>query len=93
MRFKLDENLPAEIRDDLRAMDHDAELVSDEGLTGSLDEVPLEYVRREKRTFLALDIGIADVRSYPPDRHHGIIVFGPTSDTEGRGGALTCTSP
>ena len=89
MRFKLDENLPVEIRDDLRAMGHDAELVSDEGLTGSPDEVLLEYVRREKRTFLALDIGIADVRSYPPDRYHGIIIFRPTSDTGGRGGGLT----
>ena len=84
MKFKIDENLPAEIRDDLRAMGHDAELVSDEGLTGSPDEVLLEYVRREKRTFLTLDIGIADVRAYPPDRYHGIIVFRPTASGRGR---------
>ena len=57
MKFKIDENLPAEIRDDLRATGHDAELVSDEGLTGSPDEVLLEHVRREKRTILTLEIG------------------------------------
>ena len=57
MKFKIDENLPAEIRDDLRAMGHDAELVSDEGLTGSPDKVLLEHVRREKRAVLTLEIG------------------------------------
>ena len=51
MKFKVDENLPAEIRDDLRDMGHDADLVSDEGLTGAPDEVLLEHVRREKRIF------------------------------------------
>ena len=56
-------------------MGHDAELVSDEGLTSSPDEVFLEYVRHKKRTSLASDTGIVDVRAYPPDRYHGIIVF------------------
>ena len=84
MKFKIDENLPAEIRDDLRAMGHDAELVPDEGLTGSPDDVLLEYARREERTFLTLDTGIADIRSYPPDRYHGIIVFRPTASGRGR---------
>ena len=49
MKFKVDENLPAEIRDDLRDMGHDADLVSDEGLTGAPDDVLLEHVRCEKR--------------------------------------------
>lgn len=79
MKFKIDENLPAEIRDDLRAMGHDAELVSDEGLTGSPDEVLLEHMRREKRAVPTLDTGIADVRAHPPDRYHGIIVFLPAA--------------
>lgn len=89
MNFKIDDNLPAEIRDDLRAVAHDPEPVSDEGLTGSPDEVLLGYFRREKRKFLALDTGIAEARSYPPDHCHGFIVFRPTSDTGGRGGGLT----
>lgn len=84
MKFKIDENLPAEIRDDLRAMGHEAELVSDEGPAGSPDEVLLEHVRREKRAVLALDTGIADVRAYPPNRYHGIIVFRPTAAGRGR---------
>ena len=86
MKFKVDENLPAEIRDDLRDIGHDADLVSDEGLTGAPDEVLLEHVRREKRILLTLDKGIADVRSYPPNHYHGVVVFRPA--TSGRGTVL-----
>ena len=87
MKFKIDEKLPAEIRDDLRAMGHDADLVSDEGLTGSPDEDLLEHVRREKRISLTPDKGIADVRAYPPTHYHGVVVFRPA--TSGRGTVLT----
>ena len=83
MKFKVDENLPADVRDDLRDMGHDAELVSDEGLTGSPDEVLLEHIRREKRTLLTPDKGIADVRSYPPSHYHGIVVFRPATSGQG----------
>ena len=37
MRIKLDENLPAELVDDLAAMGHDADTVASEGLTGFAD--------------------------------------------------------
>jgi predicted nuclease of predicted toxin-antitoxin system len=42
VRFKLDENLPVELLDDLRAAGHDAEALRDEGLIGALDDVVLE---------------------------------------------------
>ena len=35
MKFKIDENLPAEICADLHGLGHDAETVPDEGLSGS----------------------------------------------------------
>jgi predicted nuclease of predicted toxin-antitoxin system len=41
MKFKVDENLPAELLDDLRIVGHEAETVSDEGLTGVPDAVSL----------------------------------------------------
>ena len=87
MKFKVDENLPAEVRDDLRDIGHDTDLVSDEGLTGAPDEVLLEHVRREKRILLTLDKGIADVRSYPPSHYHGVVVFRPAAS--GRGTVLS----
>jgi predicted nuclease of predicted toxin-antitoxin system len=44
MKFKVDENLPAELLDDLRVAGHEAETTSDEGLTGAPDAVILENV-------------------------------------------------
>ncbi len=87
MRFKLDENLPAELLDDLRTAGHEADGLRDEGLTGAQDEMVLELVRREGRVLLTLDKGIADVRAYPPERHAGIVLFRPPS--AGRGATLS----
>ena len=39
MKFKLDENLPAELLADLRAAGHAAESVPDEGITGATDSI------------------------------------------------------
>ncbi len=47
MKFKIDENLPAEIAVDLRAAGHQADTVSDEGLTGAVDPAILA---REPKT-------------------------------------------
>lgn len=86
MRFKLDENLPVELLDDLRAAGHDADGLRDEGLIGAPDDVVLDLVRRENRVLLTLDKGIADVRAYPPEAHSGIVLFRPP--TAGRGTTL-----
>ncbi|MGH8528082.1 MAG: DUF5615 family PIN-like protein [Gammaproteobacteria bacterium] len=37
MKFKVDENLPADLLDDLRVAGHEAETVPEEGLTGAPD--------------------------------------------------------
>lgn len=86
MRFKLDENLPVELRDDLQALGHDAETVPDEGMAGAPDALLLERVRLEERVLLTMDKGIADVRRYPPRRYAGIVLFRPGST--GRGAVL-----
>jgi hypothetical protein len=75
VRFKLDENLPVELLDDLRAAGHDAEALRDEGLIGAPDDVVLDLVRRERHVLLTLDKGIADVRAHPPEAHAGIVLF------------------
>jgi hypothetical protein len=74
VRFKLDENLPVELLDDLRAAGHEADVLRDEGLTGAADDVVLALVRRENRVLLTLDKGIADVRAHPPEAHAGIVL-------------------
>ena len=88
MRFKLDENLPDELLDDLRAAGHEADGLRDEGLVGASDEVVLDLVRREHAccSRWTLDKGIADVRVYPPEAHAGIVLFRPPA--AGRGTTL-----
>jgi hypothetical protein len=83
VRFKLDENLPIELLDDLRTAGHEADGLRDEGLIGAPDGALLALVRREGRVLLTLDKGIADVRAYPPGTHAGIVLFRPP--TAGRG--------
>jgi hypothetical protein len=87
VRFKLDENLPIELLENLRAPGHEGESVRDEGLTGVPDAGLLEHVRHEQRVLLTMDKGIADVRAYPPDRYAGIVLFRPPS--AGRGTTLS----
>ena len=66
VEFKLDENLPVELRDDLRALGYAADTVYDEKIAGATDEVILEHARIEGRILLTMDKGIADVRRFPP---------------------------
>jgi hypothetical protein len=83
MRFKIDENLPGEVADELRGRQHEADTVADEGLSGEVDKNLLHVVKNEQRVFLTLDKGIADIRTYPPADYHGIVLFRPPS--QGRG--------
>lgn len=86
MKIKLDENLPVELRDDLRARGHEADTIPDEGFMGAPDSEVMERVRAERRVLFTLDKGIGDLRRYPPRRYAGIVLFRPKST--GRGEVL-----
>ncbi len=86
MKFKLDENLPADLASDLTARGQDATTVSQQGLAGAPDNALLEAAQRENRVLLTLDKGIANVLKYPPKLFSGIVLFRP--DSMGRGEAL-----
>ena len=45
MRFKLDENLPRELADDLRRLGHDPDSIVEEGLSGAKDRTVLQAAR------------------------------------------------
>lgn len=75
MRFKVDENLPVEVADLLRDAGHDADTVSDEGLGGAADPDLGTLVRHEGRVLITLDVGFADIRSYPPGDYEGLVVL------------------
>ena len=87
MKFKLDENLPAEIADDLRALGHDAMTVVDQGMAGIDDALLLARVEQESRIFMTMDKGIANIQAYSPARFAGLILLRPNQ--AGRGVVLS----
>jgi len=75
MKFKIDENLPVEVKDRLVAHGHDAHTVHEEGLTGSQDSVIYQVVQGEDRIIITLDLDFSDIRTYVPAESKGIIVL------------------
>lgn len=77
MKFKVDENMPAEAAGILRAAGHEADTVEEEGLAGSEDSVLALHVQQEARALITLDLDFSDIRAYPPADYHGIIILRP----------------
>ena len=78
MRFKIDENLPVEAAEILRAGGHECHTVYDERLGGAPDSLVYERCRRERRVLVTLDLDFSDIRAYPPHESPGIVVIRPT---------------
>ena len=79
MNLKIDENLPLECAAQLRHAGFSAHTVLDEELSGTDDAVLLKVCQQESRVLLTLDLDFADIRSYPPETHAGIVVLRPKS--------------
>ena len=77
MKFKIDENLPVECAESLRAASYDAETASAEALSGSQDAVLFDHCKKEERILITLDLDFANVQVYPPRTHPGVIVLRP----------------
>lgn len=74
-RFKLDENMPLEVAEHLQRAGYDATTVWEERLSGSPDTVIATICQNEQRALLTLDVGFANVLTYPPAQYPGIIVL------------------
>ena len=75
MRFKVDENLPAEFAQVLRSAGHDALSVFDQGLRGQGDSRIAQVCRAEARALVTLDLGFGDIRAYRPQDYPGLLVL------------------
>ncbi len=75
MKFKIDENLPVEFADELRAIGHDAITVLEQRMGGGADEDLFSVCIDEDRILMTMDIDFADIRVYPPSISPGIIVL------------------
>ncbi len=79
MRIKLDENLSRHLRVLLEARQHDIRTAADEDLLSKPDQLIAKAARKEGRMVFSLDTDFADIRTYAPGSHPGIIVFRPRS--------------
>lgn len=77
MRCKIDEHLPLEIKDLLAQHRHEPLTVAEQGMAGSIDPDVVQVCRKEGRALLTLDLDFSDIRAYPPEDYHGIVVFRP----------------
>jgi predicted nuclease of predicted toxin-antitoxin system len=77
VRWKLDENVPMDAAELLRAVGHDCQTVYSEQLSGAPDERLMAVRVNERRVLLTLDLDFADIRRYPPGEYAGILVLRP----------------
>ena len=75
MKFKIDENLPADVAELLKQSGYDAVTVLDQQLTGTGDFELVSLCCKEDRALITLDIDFADIRTYPPQKFPGLIVL------------------
>jgi predicted nuclease of predicted toxin-antitoxin system len=74
LKLKIDENLPSECADILRAGGFEADTVAEERLTGADDSAIAFRVRSEGRVLVTLDLDFANIQAYPPAEYAGIII-------------------
>lgn len=75
MLFKLDENLPGVLAGLFIQAGHDAVTIMDQGMTGTSDPRVASVCLNEGRALVTLDTDFADIRTYPPQRYPGLVVF------------------
>ena len=74
MRILLDENLPADLVEVLRALGHDVEHVYSKDLSGHPDPDVRAVAQSENRLLITQDIRFADAREFLPGRHAGFLL-------------------
>ena len=79
MKFKVDENLPEDLAQDLIASGHDADTVRGEGLVGADDTTVLRSAQQSGRILMTLDKGIASLLQHPIHEHQGVALFRPNA--------------
>lgn len=75
MKFKIDENLPADVSELLKQSGYDAVTVLGQQLAGAGDLELVSLCCKEDRALITLDTDFADIRTYPPQAFPGLIVL------------------
>lgn len=75
MRFLIDADLPRSTKDLLRRYDHEAVDCRDVGLGSASDAYIARYAHDNALCVLTGDADFSDIRAYPPDRYHGLVIL------------------
>src|SRR5438034_9728532 len=75
LKFKIDQNLPAEAAELLVRAGYDALTVNDQKLGGAEDDRIAAICRDEGRALVTLDLDFADIRQYPQGNRAGVLVL------------------
>jgi len=82
MRFKVDENLPIDAAELLRANGLDAMTIFDQQMVGEPDPKVASVCRVEERALVTLDLDFSDIRTYPSAAYPGIIILRPRTQSK-----------
>jgi predicted nuclease of predicted toxin-antitoxin system len=80
MKIKVDEDLPRQVVDLFREKGYQADSVIEQGMAGWKDSDLWRTVQAESRFLVTADKGFADIRSYPPGSHPGVMLIRPDQD-------------
>ncbi|MFI5378620.1 MAG: DUF5615 family PIN-like protein [Tepidisphaerales bacterium] len=76
MRFLIDADLPRDTSLLLSSYGHIAADVRDLGMRQAKDPEVAAYAQREGMCLVSADWGFSDIRRFPPQQYHGIVVLG-----------------
>lgn len=80
MQIKVDEDLPKQVANLLREKGYQAASVFEQGMSGWKDIELWRKVQHESRLLITADKGFADIRTYPPGTHAGVMLLRPDQD-------------
>ncbi len=83
MRFLIDADLPRATSVLLASYGQGAADVRDLGMGRAKDPDIARYARQENMCLLSADWGFSDIRRFPPEQYHGIVVLGLPPDATG----------
>ena len=75
MKFKIDQNLPADFVTILNEAGHDALTVWQQNLGGAPDPRIVAVCQQEGRALITADLDLSDIREYPPEQSPGHVVL------------------
>jgi predicted nuclease of predicted toxin-antitoxin system len=75
MRFFLDAGMPRSAIDAIAQSGHEPEFSRDIGLASASDSQIAAHAKSTGAVLVTRDLDFADIRRYPPDEYHGILVL------------------